>query len=207
MNETLIRRLLTRLDEAEGARLQYGVVDTASPLTVKIGGVTIATPAVALDSYAPADDDYVAVLVAGADRIVLGRVGTNVVARAQRTSDQLAITTITNLTDLEVSPTVRVGRRYRITGKVEIAQSVGTDVYRLFINQTVPSSVQLNRTQKCHAHTNGETAIVMAEYAPPTTESVTWRLALERASGSGSLTSSASATNPAFILVEDIGAA
>jgi hypothetical protein len=57
--------------------VQYGVVAAVSPaLTVTVGGSTVATPAVALEPYAPAVGDYVATIDTEGARLVLGRVGT-----------------------------------------------------------------------------------------------------------------------------------
>lgn len=59
-------------EQEPGARLAYGVVVSATPLTVRVGAGTSATDAKALAAYTPTVGDYVAVLINGADRLVLG---------------------------------------------------------------------------------------------------------------------------------------
>jgi hypothetical protein len=58
-----------------GAELVYGIVTQASPLLVRVGTATTATPAVPLREYSPRTGDYVAVLQQGRDRLVIGAVG------------------------------------------------------------------------------------------------------------------------------------
>lgn len=59
---------------SDSARLATGVVTQASPLLVQVGGATVGTPASCLASYTPVLDDFVVLLVQGADRVVLGTV-------------------------------------------------------------------------------------------------------------------------------------
>jgi hypothetical protein len=62
---------------SDGPRmLQYGVVTQASPLLVRVGAATTGVAARRLASYTPTLSDFVAVLVSGADRLVLGAVTT-----------------------------------------------------------------------------------------------------------------------------------
>ena len=64
--------ILDLLDEP-GCRLEYGVVDTTSPLKVFVAGSTTSTTCKALTGVIAGD--FVAVLVKEGDRLVLGRVG------------------------------------------------------------------------------------------------------------------------------------
>jgi hypothetical protein len=57
-----------------GARLVYGEVTQASPLEITAGAGTTAVQVSCLSGYAPRVGDYIAVLVNGADRLVLGAV-------------------------------------------------------------------------------------------------------------------------------------
>lgn len=66
---------LLRREPGPGTRLLYGIVTDDSPLTVKVGASTVGQRATALGSYNPAVGDYVAVLVQGGDRLVLGVAG------------------------------------------------------------------------------------------------------------------------------------
>lgn len=66
---------LLRQPAAAPLQLRFGVVTSTSPFEVQIGSATTGQPARALTSYAtPAVDDVVAVLVQGADRVVIGTV-------------------------------------------------------------------------------------------------------------------------------------
>lgn len=67
---------LAELGGDRGARLAYGTVDAISPeLVVRVGASDVAVATSKLASYYPRIGDYVAVLVASDDRVVLGRVG------------------------------------------------------------------------------------------------------------------------------------
>lgn len=74
--DTLARALLDGLTEdRKPVRLEYGTVTDDSPLSVTVGAATTSTLASKLTSYSPTIGDYVAVLVAGEDRLVIGEVG------------------------------------------------------------------------------------------------------------------------------------
>lgn len=61
--------------KGQSARLTYGIVLVASPLSVRVGAAIAGAPCPKLASYTPTINDFVAVLVQGADRLVLGKVG------------------------------------------------------------------------------------------------------------------------------------
>lgn len=69
MNPSLAKALLA--DRQPGVQLLYGVATALN--TVKIAGSTVAVELPALEPVV--SGDYVAVLAAGADRLILGRVG------------------------------------------------------------------------------------------------------------------------------------
>lgn len=74
--DELARVLLTGMGtERKPVRLEYGTVTDDSPLAVTVGAATTSTLAEKLTSYSPTIGDYVAVLVAGEDRLVIGEVG------------------------------------------------------------------------------------------------------------------------------------
>jgi hypothetical protein len=71
------RTLLGRADVdsiAPNAQMRYGVVTQVSPLLVQVGAATTAMPCKAVADYFPVLNDYVLVLVQGADRIVVASV-------------------------------------------------------------------------------------------------------------------------------------
>lgn len=69
-----VAKLLRQPASALPLQLRLGVVTQASPLLVQIGSATTGQPARALTTYTPVLSDVVAVLVQGADRVVLGTV-------------------------------------------------------------------------------------------------------------------------------------
>lgn len=76
MND-VVTELLAELHELRRRQVTYrqGVVSTASPLAIKVGGSTVALTGVKrLASYTPVLNDVVAVLAFGNDVLVLGKV-------------------------------------------------------------------------------------------------------------------------------------
>lgn len=61
--------------DGDSLRLTYGVVVVDSPLSVRVGSAISGSPSSKLASYTPVVNDFVAVLVQGADRLVIGKVG------------------------------------------------------------------------------------------------------------------------------------
>lgn len=136
----------------------------------------------------------------------LAKSGIGKVFYAQVTADQGGITTIAFLTGLATTNVWRASpdRRYRITAKVEVTQTTAADVWVLkLIDQSVP--VQLQRS----VGQNNTTSSCTGHLAYVTTTSLSglkdYRLTLERV-GAGTLTMSAGSAQPAFLLIEDIGA-
>lgn len=123
-------------------------------------------------------------------------------AYAEVTANQTGISTETDLTGLTVTVTVPAGRRIRITahcaeidndstaGSVIGRIKEGATVLGLFAADTLASSVAI-----C-----ADASVVIT----PTAGSHTYKLSLHKNVGAGSISLSASATQPAFILVEDI---
>jgi hypothetical protein len=61
--------------DSQPLRLAFGVVTSTAPFQVTIDGSTVAATVKRMASYsAPVIGDYVAVLVAGNDRLVVGKV-------------------------------------------------------------------------------------------------------------------------------------
>lgn len=122
---------------------------------------------------------------------------------AQITADLAAFTTpVTTLTGLSVSFTAVAGRRYKFTAMFEATLSVGTDVFVVNLEDTVAT---LRRVVLVPGNTSANT--YMAEYVNNSSISgaKTWRLNGIRSSGTGNCVIGATATNPSFVMVEDIG--
>lgn len=123
----------------------------------------------------------------------------------QVVANQGPITAEVDLTGLAVAVTVAAGRRVKITGAIELESSVAADDVGGYIYEGVG---QLTRFYHCSVDTanrgyRGEGSVTIT----PTAGAHTYKLRAGRIQGTGNLFMGASAPIPAFILVEDIGAA
>lgn len=124
---------------------------------------------------------------------------------AQVTSGQSGITSVTDLTSLSVAVNVEAGRRLRITGhgQLGVTASAATSA----VGTVREGSTELGR----FGSVINETANAISQMTEgsvvvtPSAGAHTYKLSLERGAGSGTASLVASATNPAFILVMDIG--
>lgn len=120
-----------------------------------------------------------------------------------RTSNQTTITTTVDLTGLTLTVTLAVGRRYRWVYHGEFFSTVTDGAYVASI--TDAAGTQLARDTGLAA-TSGQR--VGCEYEENGGGiSVTRKARLGRASGTGTYTHAADATNPAKLTLEDIGPA
>ena len=124
---------------------------------------------------------------------------------AQVTANQGSITTITDLTSLSVTFTAVANRRVRVVGYIEVTSTVLDGAFELFI--TDGSNTAIKRATGPILSTTAAVTVPIEIVVTPGAGSVTYKLRLQRTSGSGTYTMSAGATNPAFICVEDIGPA
>lgn len=122
---------------------------------------------------------------------------------AEVTANQGSVTAEVDLTSLTLSVTVNTNRRIRITGKVQITSTVAGDGSKLRIKE---STTTLNAADNATISGGGGVFIQAVAVITPTAGAHTFKLSLTR-SGTGTVTMNASATEPAFILVEDIGPA
>lgn len=125
---------------------------------------------------------------------------------AEVTADQGSITTTTDLTDLAVTVTVRTGRRLRITGwargyAVSAADAQGD------LSVREGATLLASRDSLMGVAGNGMAWGPVLAVVTPAAGEHTYKLTAEQTVGAGGLVMLASATVPAFILVEDIGAA
>jgi len=120
---------------------------------------------------------------------------------AQVTANQTTITALVDLSGLTVTVTVGSGRRIRITGYVLLSTTVSGDTFSVAIREgsTTLQVAQLTTTSTAQAQTL-HPAVVLTPSAGPHT----YKLSASRV-GTGTVTSNAGATFPAFILAEDIG--
>lgn len=123
---------------------------------------------------------------------------------AQVTANQATITAAVDLTSLTLTVTLVASRRIRIVGDVSFTSSVAADNALLLI---LDGATTLNqRTVAIPAITTPNSYGCRVEaVVQPSAGSHTYKLQAQRNGGSGNITMVASATQPAFILVEDIG--
>lgn len=124
---------------------------------------------------------------------------------AQVTANQGSITTEVDLTSLTATVTVPTGRRIRVTGAIDLESTVAADDLGGYIYEGAGLLVRFFHLSNSSANRGyrGEGSVVLT----PSAGAHTYKLRAGRIAGTGTLTMGASASNPAFILVEDIGAA
>lgn len=125
---------------------------------------------------------------------------------AQVTANQTTITTEADLTSLTTTVTVGTDRKIKITGNGIFTRTVADGVTQFRIKEGT-TTLQIANIR--NASTAGETcqAICRLDDTVATAGSHTYKLTLALATGTGSVGLTASSTNPAFILVEDLGPA
>jgi len=125
-----------------------------------------------------------------------------VVARASRTTDQTTITSSVDITSLTVTFTAVTNRRYRITAKGEVVATAADGAYVLHLTDG-SNNIQQRATDGCL--TTSARTINLVHEETISSGSVTRKLRMSKAGGTGSLTFAAAAEQPGFIMVEDIG--
>jgi hypothetical protein len=126
-----------------------------------------------------------------------------VLGYAEITSDIAGIDTIQDLAGLSAAVTVGAGRYVRVTAYVGASTpTVSLDRFQLMIRE---GSTQLGRELRRYTAASAEGGFHVAWVGTPSPGAHTYKLTCERAAGTGTLTLEASATEPCFILVEDIG--
>jgi hypothetical protein len=125
---------------------------------------------------------------------------------AQLTATQTPITTVVDVTNCAVTVFVAPSRRIRITGQGPAQSTVAGDhsLGRIKEGATNLGVWYYLTHQVVTRDTNQNGSVVLT----PSAGSHTYKLTMERAgAASGDISIAATATNPAFILVEDIGPA
>lgn len=129
----------------------------------------------------------------------------SVLGYAQAVATQGSITTEVALTNLSVTVAVPYAQhRIKITGHADFASTVADDIPLLRIKE---STTQLQDGLSVCRVANFATTIETTVVLVPTAGSHTYNLSGQRFNGTGTVSMTASATGPAFILVEDLGPA
>jgi hypothetical protein len=171
-------------------RYPYDIASTLDPWRSELGG----------------DFESVVARLADRDRALEDYITTRLphgwLGYAEVTANQGSITTVVDLTDLSVTVTIAPGRRIRISAFTAFASTVADDTAELLIKE---GATQLNRADVIQRPADVPSTAIAFYVGNPTAGSHTYKLAALRGAGTGTLTMAASATNPAFLLVEDIG--
>jgi len=121
---------------------------------------------------------------------------------AQVTANQTPITALVDLTSLTVTVTVPAGRRLKITGYGILSSSVADDNASISIVEDGTTVQTASVTLRPVG--NGVVCIPLV-VRTPAAGTHTYKLQAARGNGTGNITLNAGASQPAFILVEDIG--
>jgi hypothetical protein len=123
---------------------------------------------------------------------------------AEVTANQTGITTEVDLTSLTVTVTVGPARRIMVTGSTYLLSTVLSDRMAMAIYEGA------GQLQIANVYASTSTDGYIAERSvilTPSSGAHTYKLTARRVTGTGSVTSQAAATFPAWILVQDIGPA
>lgn len=191
--------------EADEANALTSLADAKGDLIAATAADTWARLAVGADGDVLTADSAAATGVAWAAAGPLGTVG-----YAEVTADQtIPGATATDLTGLTVTFTATTGRRYKITGRINVSSgetvASGYAVARLLILEGA-TDISSGEILAWSYTTVGDVLTVEA-VVTPTAAAHTYKLTLFRpvSSGATNLVMRAAAAYPAFILVEDIG--
>ena len=154
----------------------------------------------------------------GTDRVMDGDNAMEALARAvenmrrllgygMATANQGGISGETDLTGLSVTVTIPAGRILRIAAHVWVLSTVANDVGRVTLRDGV-TSIALGTLPNLPVSASvGPTSDPATLLVNPTAGVHTYKATLTRMTGTGTLTSQASAGTPAWLSVEDMGAA
>lgn len=124
----------------------------------------------------------------------------SVLGYAEVSANQGSITTITDITSLTVTvtvPTLTGNQRLEVECFIHLFSTVATDFYRVHIRE---GSTDLNLTEGPFIQASGQQwAMCKWSNAAVTPGSHTYKISLERASGTGTLSTFQSATRLGFI--------
>jgi hypothetical protein len=121
---------------------------------------------------------------------------------AQILVDSGTFTAVTDITGLAATVTLAAGRRIRVSCQCQIASSVAGDRGAVFIRE---GATTLTAVSYELADAGSNYGNMLGVILTPGSGAHTYKVSASRDAGSGNITAKASGTNPAWILVEDIG--
>lgn len=124
------------------------------------------------------------------------------ITHSVKIANQAGITTVTDISDMSISVPQILNRRYKYTINGEMFSTVADGAFIFAL--TGSDNAQIKRDTGFPETTSSSLEITYIETAS-STATVTRKLRLVRASGTGSYTFGAGSDNPALILCEDIG--
>lgn len=126
-----------------------------------------------------------------------------VLGYAEVTADQTAIgASITDLTSLTLTYTYVANRRIRITGEGQFINASIDEYTKVYIRE---STTTLTARNFLSQNSLINDSFHIEKIVVPTVGAHTYKLSMNRSSGTGDTALEASATEPAFILIEDLG--
>jgi hypothetical protein len=177
--------------------------------------------------HAPLNEDFISIVTSGtrpADPYegqfiyetdtnkLIGHDGTNWAPRdaggqigyAEIIANSATFTSVADVAGLSTAVTIGSNRRIRISWRGDVGRSVADGATIMFINE---GATVLTRSQSfvrvAAESMNSTTSVILT----PTSGAHTYKIQGQTATGTGNSYVSAQAANPAYILVEDIGAA
>lgn len=154
----------------------------------------------------------------GTDRVMDGDNAMEALARAvenmrrllgygMATANQAGISSEADLTGLSATVSVAAGRIIKVSAHVWICSTVANDVGRVTLRDGATSIGLATLPALPVSPSTGPTSDPFVILVNPTAGPHTYKATLTRMTGTGTLTSQASAGTPAVLLVEDMGAA
>jgi hypothetical protein len=189
---------------------QSGTLSMSAP-----GGVTVQSNSddvtIAADANQDTADSAVIVAVDNAEVARFTEEGISTAARGQLgyaevTANQATITSEVDLTGLTSTVTVGTSRRIQITAVIRFGVTNANNNALLRIKEST-TVLQIGDQESTRLSATANHTIMTSRVLTPSAGSHTYKLSLEMNAGTGSISLIAGTTNPAFILVEDIGPA
>jgi hypothetical protein len=177
--------------------------DSANPVVCKVAG-----------AYHPQLNDIAILVQNGTDLLAVDRLmdgspaggpAQGIIKEARRTSNQTGITTVTDLTGLTISHYVWPNRTYKVRGEVLLESNEVGDIPKLSLTDGSNNLLKQSFWVMQNAGQGTPYSVELSFTGLVSTN--TWKLRAQRNSGTSTVIMDASAANPAWLRLEDIGPA